>query len=68
MHHMCKKCGKMFGAIILLIGIAFLLVDFGVWTFWNLKWWTLVFLFMGLKVFCVCNCPECEKEMKGKKK
>jgi len=68
MHHICGKCKKLFGLLILLLGVAFLLVDLGKWTFWNINWWTVVFLFMGLKVFCICSCPECKDAMKVKKK
>lgn len=68
MHSMCEKCAKLAGAILVLLGVAFLLVDLDVWSFWNIKWWTVGFLFVGLKIFCICCCPKCADVMPEKKK
>ncbi len=40
----CKVCGW----IILVIGFLFLLQDTGRWAFWNLSWYTVVFLLVGI--------------------
>jgi len=67
--HGCKKCMGLTGILLLLLGIAFLLVDLGVWSFWGLKWWTAIFLLFGLKMLCASKCKECcEVPEKGKKK
>ncbi len=42
--HGCKACCW----IMLVIGILFLLQDTGRWAFWNLSWYTVVFLLVGL--------------------
>lgn len=55
----CNKCGKLSGILVLLIGIAFALVDWGVWNFWNLEWWTVAFLLAGLFMLAMGSCPDC---------
>ncbi|MBD3259202.1 hypothetical protein GF371_01065 [Candidatus Woesearchaeota archaeon] len=42
----------LWGIIILVIGILFLLVDLGKWDFWGLQWWTLAFIILGLCKLC----------------
>ena len=61
MHHMCKKCGMLAGALLLVLGVLFLLRDLGVWDFWNVQWWTALILFAGLAHLGTSNCPECQK-------
>jgi hypothetical protein len=34
--------------VVLVIGVLFLLRDLNVWDFWNISWWTAVFVLMGL--------------------
>ncbi|MFO8016390.1 MAG: hypothetical protein R6U32_04770 [Candidatus Woesearchaeota archaeon] len=50
------------GGIVLVLGILLLLKDTGVWDFWNITPWTLVFLVVGLAVLLK------SKESKKKKK
>ena len=45
---------KTFGWIFLIAGIVFLLRDWGIWDFWNIQWWTVLFIFIGLSAFCKC--------------
>ncbi|NQU78802.1 hypothetical protein HQ545_03445 [Candidatus Woesearchaeota archaeon] len=62
--HGCEKCMKIGGIIILVLGVLFLLRDVGVWNFWNIQWWTVVFLFFGLTHIGHSFCPECKKVKK----
>jgi len=45
---MCSNPGKTWGIIVLILGILFLLVDLEVWTFFGIKWWTVVFILLGV--------------------
>ena len=58
---MCEKCAKMMAVLVLLVGVLFLLRDLNVWQFWNIQWWTVIFLLIGLKLFAVSGCPMCKK-------
>ncbi|MFH1064514.1 MAG: hypothetical protein V1729_05515 [Candidatus Woesearchaeota archaeon] len=51
--------------LLLLLGVAFLLKDLGVWNFWGVNWWTALILFFGLSHGCSAHCPMC-KEMRKK--
>ena len=57
---LCEKCGKFAGVVLLLAGVGFLLVDLGVWTFWNVKWYTILILLGGLVMLGSNCCPECK--------
>lgn len=60
----CKKC-RMIGAVLFLaLGVVFLLRDLGMWDFWNVQWWTALFLLAGVTGFAACNCPDCCAMMK----
>ena len=63
----CKKCNMMNGLLLLVVGILFLLKDLGQWTFWNISWWTIVFLLMGVGGLCMNSCKDCQAVMYGKK-
>ncbi|MFH1506179.1 MAG: DUF5668 domain-containing protein [archaeon] len=39
------------GIIVLIIGILFLMQDMGTWNFWGLNWWTIVFIICGISMF-----------------
>jgi predicted ferric reductase len=58
---------KMGGVVLLVLGILFLLRDLNVWNFWNIQWWTVVFIMVGLFKICISCCPECKIEAKKKK-
>lgn len=66
MMHGCHKCSTMGALLLIVIGILFLLADLGIWSFWNLSWYTVGFLFVGITGFGHANCPECKSL--GKKK
>jgi len=72
MMHGCKKCMKIGGIIFLVLGLLFLLVDIGVWNFFSIQWWTVIFILMGLMTLGQNSCPDCQAmrmpEAKGKKK
>ncbi|MBI5881443.1 hypothetical protein HZB90_04905 [archaeon] len=55
------------GVVLLVLGILFLLRDLNVWNFWNIQWWTVVFIMIGLFKICISCCPECKIEAKKKK-
>ena len=59
---------KICGVIFVVLGVAFLLRDLSVWTFWNIQWWTAVLLAVGLGHFASSGCPECMAVRGGKKK
>lgn len=40
----CKTCAL----IAVIVGVLFLLQDRGIWDFWNLSWYTVAFLIIGL--------------------
>ncbi len=45
---------KMFGWFVLLLGVLFLVRDFGIWNFWNIQWWSIAFILIGLGACCKC--------------
>ena len=69
---MCKKCSVMGGVLLLVLGLLFLLVDLGVWDFWNISWWSALFLLMGLvhigKSSCGMCCSMDKSDMSMKKR
>jgi hypothetical protein len=48
------------------LGIAFLLRDLGIWDFWNIQWWTALFLWLGIASFGMRTCPDCQAMMRKK--
>ena len=58
--HACKKCMKIGGVVFLVLGVLFLLQNLGVWNFWNIQWYTVLFLLFGL--VHLKGCPDCEKK------
>jgi hypothetical protein len=55
----CNKCKGTGGLLLLLAGILFLLVDLGIWSFWGIQWWTVLFILWGLGSFCMTKCSDC---------
>jgi hypothetical protein len=51
----------MSGYLLLLVGILFLLKDRGVWFFFGLNWWTVLFLLAGLASIGKSCCKECKE-------
>ena len=60
----CSKCKMICGVLMLLAGVLFLLRDLGMWDFWNIQWWTVVFLLMGVGALAQKSCPDCQKMCK----
>jgi len=63
----CAKCRKMCAWLVLLAGIGLLAVDLGYWDFYNISWYTLVFLILGVGKFATNSCSACQVEAKKKK-
>ena len=63
----CDKCMKLCGAVFLLSGVAFLLRDLDIWDFWNIQWYTVLFIFWGIGAFAMMKCPDCQAMRKSKK-
>ncbi len=55
----CNGCMKKGGIVLLVLGVLFLLADLGYWKFWNIQWWTVVFLLAGLVHIGAGKCPDC---------
>ena len=68
MCNLCEKCGKLAGVVLLLLGVAFLLVDLGVWNFWNVSWYSALILLGGLVMLGSNLCPDCKLPAKPVKK
>lgn len=69
MMNACNKCYKVSGVIFLLLGLAYLAVDLNWWDFWNIQWWTALFLVWGIGSVASSTCKDCQalrKPMKGK--
>jgi len=63
---MCEKCMKTCGVLMLIFGILFLFQDVGVWNFWGIHWWTVMFLLMGVGALSALGCEDCKAIMKKK--
>lgn len=55
----CKKCMGISAALFLVFGVLFLLQDFDVWNFWNISWYTVLFIMVGVLKLGMRSCPEC---------
>ncbi len=56
----CKKCQGVSGFVFLLLGVLFLLRDFGIWGFWNIQWYSALFLWLGIAGLCMRTCKDCQ--------
>ncbi|MEK6907531.1 MAG: hypothetical protein AABW45_03300 [Nanoarchaeota archaeon] len=45
---------KIFGWVVLLAGVLYLLSDLGWVGWWNVNWWTVAFVLVGLGTMCSC--------------
>ena len=63
---MCGKCHGLTGWLLLIFGILFLLVDLGVWNFWGISWYTVLFVLAGIAMLACKSCPECQASKKKK--
>jgi hypothetical protein len=64
--HGCQKCCKVTAWMFLIVGVLFLLTDIGMWNFWGLNWWTVLFLLMGITGVAKASCSECQAMAKKK--
>ena len=48
MMHTCQKCSRATSLLILALGVLFLLVDWNVWDFWGISWWSAILVIMGI--------------------
>ena len=64
----CKKCRMVTAVLFFVLGVLFLLRDFGVWDFWNIEWWTALFLLLGISGLAMNKCPDCCAAMEGTSK
>ncbi len=64
----CKKCRTIGGLVLLALGALFLLVDFGFWDFWNVQWWTALFIVWGIGALGQVSCKDCCAIIEGRKK
>ena len=61
----CRKCMKIGGVLVLAFGVLFLLRDLGIWSFWNIQWWTVLFVLIGVIKLGSSSCSDCQGK-KGK--
>lgn len=59
--------------MLLVAGVLFLLADKGVWNFWGLSWYTVLFIVIGVVAVASSTCADCmgcckKPEEKPKKK
>lgn len=45
---MGKDCPVWLSWVVLIVGILYLLADLGVFAWWTINWWTVMFVLMGL--------------------
>jgi fatty acid desaturase len=64
----CPKCNKIVAILFLLVGILYLGQDYGWWDFWQLSWFTAVFLVIGIAKLGHSSCKDCQAISSGKKK
>ncbi len=65
MMNSCEKCGKVLGILLLVLGVLFLLRDINVWNFWNIQWWTALFILAGVVYLATGSCGDCKKMRKN---
>ena len=61
----CGKCRGICAVSLLAAGVLFLLVDLGYWDFWNIQWWTVMFILAGVGSLGMRSCPDCQAMMRG---
>lgn len=67
----CEKCSNCMSWTVFIVGFLFLLRDWGVWDFFNIEWYTAVFLLVGICMLGANTCKECKienKKSRSKKK
>ena len=64
----CDKCLKLGGVLFAVLGILFLLQDLEIWPFWNISWYTALFVVIGVAHLGSSTCADCRAIRTGKKK
>lgn len=62
----CKKCQGICGWLMLIAGVLFLLQNLNIWNFWNIQWYTVLFILLGVGGIAMRSCPDCQAMMKRK--
>ena len=62
----CRKCMGICGGLFLVFGLLFLLQDLGVWDFWGISWYTVLFVLMGAGGLAQRTCDDCMAMKKSK--
>lgn len=57
---MCKKCKMITGGLFLVAGLLYVLTDIGVVSFWNINWWSSLFVVFGITQFASSTCKDCQ--------
>jgi hypothetical protein len=57
---MCGKCKTITAGLFLLVGLAYLLADLGMFSF-GVSWWTSLFVVWGVTGLASSKCSECKK-------
>jgi hypothetical protein len=52
-------CNPCWGLVIVIIGIVYLLIDYGIITWFRLSWWTTAFLLIGIYMVCCAQKKVC---------
>ena len=55
----CTNCKRISGLLLIIFGLAFLLVDFKVWNFWGISWYSVLFILLGVVSCAMSMCPDC---------
>ena len=64
----CDKCLKICGVLFVALGVLFLLQDLGIWNFWNISWYTALFVVIGVAHLGSSTCADCRAVRTSKKK
>lgn len=48
----CGYCNPCWGLVLIIIGILYLLMDYGIITWFGLSWYTTVFILLGIGMIC----------------
>jgi hypothetical protein len=57
---MCGKCKTITAGIFLVVGLAYLLADYGVFSF-DVSWYSSLFVILGVTGLASSKCGECKK-------
>tara|TARA_Y100000310_G_scaffold288707_1_gene314612 strand:+ start:55 stop:249 length:195 start_codon:yes stop_codon:yes gene_type:complete len=60
----CEKCGKVCAIIFLALGVLFLIADLTSWNFFNIQWWTALFVAIGVIGLASNHCEDCQTTKK----